>query len=1363
MPNVKIAISIFSRIFMVFILLLLSFFSYGQEICNNGIDDDGDGLIDLNDTADCHCTLVTPQVASLIPNPSFETKACCPSSFSQLNCAQGWVQATSATSDYMNTCGMVFNAATAAGLVPFPEGNGAVGCIFAPTWQEYVGTCLISPMIADTSYSIQMNIASTPITGNGGVCNGGVINYGPINITIYGAPNCSALPVSTYGCPSSPWVVLGTASYTPSNSWGTITITCTPSVNINTIMIGSPCVLPAGYTYGPCYPYFYFDNLLLNTTSSFSSIITQTGNWCSNTSVLTGNSVAGASYQWYLNGVAVVGQTNNILNVSSNNLPIGSYSLVTIAGSDCSRASVSVVKSTNPPVILPAGPFCKYEPAILLNANTAGGVWGGTGITNVNIGVFNPAMASIGNNSIFYTIPGSGNCPSSDTITIVVNDAPISNAGNDLTICSGASGSIGVVPIAGYSYSWNPSAGLSSPFVSNPSITTINSGTTPLVTNYSLITTESASGCQAVDYVDVTVNPKPEITPAGPFCKYDPAVNLTANIPGGIWGGGGITNTSSGTFDPLIAVVGNNDVIYTVSGICPDSDTLTIIVGTAPVSDAGLDLSICSGSTGNIGSPAVTGSTYSWIPSAGLSSSSVSNPGINTVNNGTTPLITKYIATTNSAAGCQSKDSVIVTVNPQPILQITNPAAVCSPGNIDITAASITSGSAGGWVLTYWIDSLAAAALASPGAIITNGTYYIKATAVGGCIDIKPVIAAINPSPVSNAGADITLCTGDTGSIGGTIVPGNTYSWNPTTGLTASSSAVTSITLINSGILPMISNYVITSSALGCVSYDTVKVIVNPLATADAGPSQIICAGSGAALSGVIGASAVGGTWSGGNGNYTPSNNALNAVYTPSLTEINAGSVILTLTTNDPPGSCPAASSFVPITINPAATVNAGLNDTICMGNSVPLTGLFGGAATSAVWSGGGGTYIPNNTVSNAVYTPSIAETEAGIVSLTFTTDDPSGPCPAVSDNMALTIRPSPTANAGSEQYVCAGSGINLAGIIGGSATSGTWSGGAGSYSPGNSALNAIYTPTTAESASDSLILTLTTDNPLGFPCTVSASSVTIYFYKNPVVNFAADDADGCPVHCVNFTDLSVVGGGASIAGWMWDFGDNSPDSASQNPSHCYSQMGIYPVTLTATSSNNCSGTLTIPQMIQVFSIPSAEFDAAPNPATVLNPSVAFNDQSSSDVNYWYWSFGDGDTLTKFAPNCTHAFPTDTSGIYYTSLIVENSSGCFDTIIHEIVIGPEFSFFIPSAFTPNNDGVNDFFKGEGVGIVKYELMIFDRWGNMVFYSEDLGKGWDGKVNQDNESAQQDVYTWKVKLTDVFKKKYNFIGSVTILK
>ena len=113
----------------IFTILLIQGFAFSQEVCDNGMDDDLDGLIDLQDTTDCFCQLVKADssLSSLIPNPSFESRTCCPSAASQLSCANNWVQASGATSDYFNTCGLRAIGTWPQPPLPLPDGNGYVG------------------------------------------------------------------------------------------------------------------------------------------------------------------------------------------------------------------------------------------------------------------------------------------------------------------------------------------------------------------------------------------------------------------------------------------------------------------------------------------------------------------------------------------------------------------------------------------------------------------------------------------------------------------------------------------------------------------------------------------------------------------------------------------------------------------------------------------------------------------------------------------------------------------------------------------------------------------------------------------------------------------------------------------------------------------------------------------------------------------------------------------------------------------------------------------------------------------------------------------------------------------------------------
>jgi gliding motility-associated-like protein len=121
-------------------------------------------------------------------------------------------------------------------------------------------------------------------------------------------------------------------------------------------------------------------------------------------------------------------------------------------------------------------------------------------------------------------------------------------------------------------------------------------------------------------------------------------------------------------------------------------------------------------------------------------------------------------------------------------------------------------------------------------------------------------------------------------------------------------------------------------------------------------------------------------------------------------------------------------------------------------------------------------------------------------------------------------------------------------------------------------------------------------------------------------------------------------------------------------------------------------------------------------------------------------------------------------------LIVQDNHGCLDTTLHEICIR-EWTFYIPNAFTPNGNGKNDFFFGAGIGITEYQLWIFDRWGNLIFecHVNDLPQTfpcmWDGKVRGGPSDAvvQEDVYVWKVKLTNVLTDIHTYVGTVTVVK
>ncbi len=292
--------------FMLFDFFETSF--HMTELCDNAIDDDKDGLIDINDP-DCICEIIQPK--SLIPNPSFEDKNCCPTSRSQLNCASVWIQASGPTTDYLHTCGWM-GWPEFPPPRPFPDGDGIVGFRDGrvgqngsspePSWKEYAGACLLSPLIAGKSYLFEFYV--------------GFVNElfsPPINITFFGTGDCSYLPFGVnniaLGCPTNGpnWVRLGSKFVSGGglNTWLKTSIQVRPDQNINAIAIGPDCP----NVQSQVSIYYYFDNLVLADLASFQFQIGEISHPCSDNFLLEVPLQTGLSYQWYKNGVALLGES----------------------------------------------------------------------------------------------------------------------------------------------------------------------------------------------------------------------------------------------------------------------------------------------------------------------------------------------------------------------------------------------------------------------------------------------------------------------------------------------------------------------------------------------------------------------------------------------------------------------------------------------------------------------------------------------------------------------------------------------------------------------------------------------------------------------------------------------------------------------------------------------------------------------------------------------------------------------------------------------------------------------------------------------------------------------------------------------
>lgn len=279
------------------------------------------------------------------------------------------------------------------------------------------------------------------------------------------------------------------------------------------------------------------------------------------------------------------------------------------------------------------------------------------------------------------------------------------------------------------------------------------------------------------------------------------------------------------------------------------------------------------------------------------------------------------------------------------------------------------------------------------------------------------------------------------------------------------------------------------------------------------------------------------------------------------------------------------------------------------------------------------------------------------------------------------------------------------------------------------------------------------------YGCTATKIS-NMYLNVKAVPFFTSDKQQGCPPLCVVFSNQSSIPSG-SISNFAWDFGDATPTfTGIANPSHCFNP-GSFAIKLTVTSDSGCVSSLNVPSFINTFPKPNAGFVVDPPQIDEDQPVIDVK-STASGASFLKYYISDGSTYNS--STFTHNFiKLDNKTKPMIVQIVKSSSGCSDTASTLLDIKPAFAIYVPNVFTPNGDGLNDFFQIKGFGITKLSVSIFDRWGKKIFTSNDINQPWDGMTPGGEEPIKEEVYVWKAQATDVFNKIHNLVGHVTVLR
>ena len=179
-----------------------------------------------------------------------------------------------------------------------------------------------------------------------------------------------------------------------------------------------------------------------------------------------------------------------------------------------------------------------------------------------------------------------------------------------------------------------------------------------------------------------------------------------------------------------------------------------------------------------------------------------------------------------------------------------------------------------------------------------------------------------------------------------------------------------------------------------------------------------------------------------------------------------------------------------------------------------------------------------------------------------------------------------------------------------------------------------------------------------------------------------------------------------------------------------------------------------------------SNFNATPLVTTIFNTNVIFTDVSTGAQQY-VWDFGDPNSGADNASsdqNPTHEFPSEEPGTYTVWLVTTNILGCKDSVSKEVIIKGDYVLFAPNAFTPNGDGLNETFFPKGIGIDEsnFKFMIFDRWGDLIFNTNNIEEPWDGRANDGKKMAQIDTYVWKIETYDDNGVEHEYVGKITLI-
>lgn len=1177
----------------------------------------------------------------------------------------------------------------------------------------------------------------------------------------------TATPTNGGVVPTYQWFVNGTPQ--PGNTAVFTITTLTNPSSVNVIMTSNEqCLSQPTATSNAI-------NMVVNplVTPSVTIAAVPAGPVCAGTSVtFTATPVNGGnspSYQWYLNGNPV---GTNSATYTNNTLNNGDQINVVMTSSDpCSNPTIAasnVIDVQTNPVVTPTisitgspGNISCSNAAVTFNAVITNG-----GSAPVYQWLVNGSP--VGGNSPSFTISSLNNndqiscgllsnftCAQpanvvSNVITQTVNALPTATLSGNAVTCAGTAYAF-TVSLTGtgpYTFGLFNGGSLVQTYnnVNGPS-TAVSALTPGTYTIQNLSDSNCPSPAVSNGSV-LTLNALPTASWAiedTSFCSGS-SINLIATLGGAapynvVVNNGAAVSVAGTLYSSSVSTGG----VYTINQITDangcvsaSNDQIQVTEIPLPIANAGANQTVCSGIPFTLGSPAIGTQTYSWNNSTYLTSSSTSAQPTAAINNPGPGQSTITFTVTASIAQCSSTDDVVVTVNPLPTISVTALTdSLCLGSSTTITASGAS---------TYvWAGSPSITSPLNAASITVNpnttSSYTVSATDNNQCSNSGSITIVVGTALQVQQNFTSQVCFGAcNGSINltpsGSFPPynvswlapnANLSGWNPTN-LCAGTYGY--VVTDNQGCTTAAQNLSVQINQLPQNFFDQI-IVTQPVCFGDvSGSISLIEQGT----------------------NYTlysePGHLLLQTGISGDFVSLAAGQYSVSV--NDING-CPIDSGGINLqSLSSAMSISSlPMNSVYCFQETATFEAqaLGGAGQLTYHWS-------------NCQNAPSCILSDSNPFNFVLTSDTTLYvyatdiyQCSTAIIPVTANVSPAIVLSTAGNQTICQGicydlsAGTSYAGGNGNVVVQ--WyelPGGIGGTSlPPN--VCPVFTTSYIALASDG--------------CSVpDNATVTITVNPTPEALFSVDTLAGCsplPVQFVNLTDPTFINQ------CVWTLGDGSVLATCDTLNYTYQQFGNYNPSLTVTTPQGCTNTTTLAQAITVRGFPEINFTWTPDPVTVLEHDVQFINRTQAAASY-NWSFGVIGQSTL--PNPSFDFPNVDNGEYPICLIATSIYGCKDTLCKTLIVNSILQVFVPNAFTPDQDDVNEVWLPsiKGADPSSYHLWIYDRWGNKMFETTDPAVGWTGSVAGGAYYPQNDVYVWRMemKARNDYEIKV-FEGTVTLIR